>query len=84
MTRVFALSCSGMSNSAAPWSVAHQAPLSMGVFRQEYWSRLSFPTRGDLPDQEPNPCLLHWPMNPFILRGQEKENKYMSKLNTIL
>ena len=32
-----------------PWSVARQAPLSMGFSRQEYWSGLSFPSRGDLP-----------------------------------
>ena len=29
---------------------AHQAPLSMEYFRQEYWSGLPFPTPGDLPD----------------------------------
>ena len=33
-----------------PWTVAHQAPLSMEFFRQEYWSWLPFPTLGDLPD----------------------------------
>ena len=32
-----------------PWTVAHQAPLSMGFSRQEYWSRLPFTTPGDLP-----------------------------------
>ena len=32
------------------WSVAHQAPLSIGFFRQEYWSGLPFPPPGDLPD----------------------------------
>ena len=32
------------------WTVAHQAPLSMGFSRQEYWSGLPFPTPGDLPD----------------------------------
>ena len=36
-------------SSATPWSVACQAPLSMGQ-RQEYWSRLPFPSPGDLPD----------------------------------
>ena len=35
---------------ATAWTVAHQAPLSMGFFRQEYWSGLPFPTPGDLPD----------------------------------
>ena len=33
-----------------PWTVTHQAPLSMEFFRQEYWSELSFPTPGDLPN----------------------------------
>ena len=32
-----------------PWSVARQAPLSMGVFRQEYWCGLPFLSAGDLP-----------------------------------
>ena len=35
---------------ATPWTVAHQAPPSMGFFRQEYWSGLPFPSPGDLPD----------------------------------
>ena len=35
---------------AAPWTVAHQAPPSMGFSRQEYWSGLPFPSPGDLPD----------------------------------
>ena len=34
---------------ATPWTVAHQAPLSMGFSRQEYWSGVPFPTEGDLP-----------------------------------
>ena len=33
-----------------PWTVAHQAPLSMGFSRQECWSELPFPSPGDLPD----------------------------------
>ena len=33
-----------------PWTVAYQASLSMGFFRQEYWSGLPFPSPGDLPD----------------------------------
>ena len=33
-----------------PWTVAHQAPLSVALFRQKYWSRLPFPFPGDLPD----------------------------------
>ena len=33
-----------------PWTVAYQAPLSMGFSRQEYWSGLPLPSPGDLPD----------------------------------
>ena len=35
---------------ATPWSVAHKAPLSMELSRQECWSGLPFSTSGDLPD----------------------------------
>ena len=34
-----------------PWTVAHQAPPSMGFSRQEYWSGLPCPSPGDLPDK---------------------------------
>ena len=46
---------------ATPWTVAYQAPPSMGFSRQEYWSRLPFPSPGDLPNPgiEPrSPALL--------------------------
>ena len=33
---------------ATPWTIAHQAPLSTGYSRQEYWSGLPFPSPGDL------------------------------------
>ena len=48
---------------ATPWTIALQAPLSMELSRQKYWSRLPFPTAGDLPDSGIEPtffCLLHW------------------------
>ena len=32
------------------WTIAHQAPLSMGFSSQEYWSGLPFPSPGDLPN----------------------------------
>ena len=35
---------------STPWTVAFQAPLSMGFSRQEYWSGLPLPPPGDLPD----------------------------------
>ena len=43
-------SCSVMSDSATPWTIACQGPLSVGFPRQEYWSRLPFPSPGDLPN----------------------------------
>ena len=41
--------CSVMSDSATSWTAAHEAPVSMGFPRQEYWSGLPFPTSGELP-----------------------------------
>ena len=35
---------------ATPWTIAHQAPLSMRFSRQEYWSGLPFASPGDLPN----------------------------------
>ena len=56
------------------WAVTCQGPLSMGFFRQEYWSGLPFPPLGDLPDPgiEPAPlCLLHWRRTLYPLSHQE-------------
>ena len=39
-----------MSDSATPWTVALQAPLARGFYRQGYWNGLSFPTPADLPN----------------------------------
>ena len=50
-----------MSDSAIPWTVAHQAPLSVAFSRQEYWSGLSFPSPGDLPDPGIKPVSLMSP-----------------------
>ena len=42
-----------MSNSfVTPWTIPHQAPLSMGSSRQEHWNRLPFSSSGDLLDTE--------------------------------
>ena len=38
-----------------PWTITHQAPLSMGFPRQEYWSGLPFPSPGDLPSPGTEP-----------------------------
>ena len=48
LSEVKLLSCARLF--ATPWTVAYQAPLSIGFFsRQEYWSGLQFPSPGDLP-----------------------------------
>ena len=48
--------CSVMSDfSLTPWTVARQAPLSLGFSKQEYWSGLAFSSPGDLPDREIKP-----------------------------
>ena len=53
------VSCSVVSDSAIPWTVAYQAPLSMEFSRQEYWSGLPFLSPGDLPDPGIKTGLLH-------------------------
>ena len=45
-----------MSDFATPWTVVRQAPLSMGLSWQEYWSGVPFPTPGDLPDSGIKPA----------------------------
>ena len=49
------VSHSAVPNSATPWTVARQAPLSMGFSRQEYWRRLPFPSPGDPPNSRIKP-----------------------------
>ena len=41
---------------ATPWTLVHQAPLSMGLFLQECWNGLPFPPPGDLPDPGTEPA----------------------------
>ena len=43
-------SLSHINSFATPWTIAHQAPLSIGFPRQEYWGGLPFPSSGNLPD----------------------------------
>ena len=54
------LSHSVMSNSVTLWTIAHQAPLSMRLPKQEYWTGLPFPSPGDFP----NPGIK--PMSPAL------------------
>ena len=62
-----------MSDSfVTPWSVAHQALLSVGFCRQEYWSRLLFPSPGDLP----NPGIGRWILYHWATREVSLTLKY--------
>ena len=49
-----------------PWTVAHQAPLSIRFSRQEYWSGLPCPPPGDLPNSGIKPTSL---MSPALAGG---------------
>ena len=51
---------------ATPWTVAHQAPLSMEFSRQEYWSELPCPSPGDLPDPEIEPRSPSWKADSLL------------------
>ena len=55
-----------------PWTVAHQAPLTMGILWQEYWCGLPFPAPGDLPDPgiEPGSPALQADSSPTELQGK--------------
>ena len=54
-----------------PWTVYYQAPSSMGFSRQEYWSGLTFPSPGDLPDPGiRNSGLPHCRQTPYHLSHQ--------------
>ena len=63
-----------MSDLMTPWTVALQAPLSMGFSRQEYWSGMPFPSPGDLPHpwiELRSPALLQADSLPTELPGKE-------------
>ena len=55
-----------------PWAIAHQAPLSMEVSRQEYWSGLQFHSPGDLPDPGIKPASPVWTGGFFTTESFEK------------
>ena len=65
---------------ATLWTVAHQAPLSMGFSRQEYWSCLYALLQGIFPTQGSNPhllCLLHWQAGSLPLAPAGKPRCYI-------
>ena len=51
-THACMLSLSCVQLFVTPWTVAHQAPLSLEFSRQGYWNRLPFPLPGDRPNPE--------------------------------
>ena len=63
----YVLSCSVVSDSVTPWTIAHQAPLSMRFLRQENWSRLPFLSPGDLPDSGNKPRSPAWQVDSLPL-----------------
>ena len=60
-----------------PWTIAHQAPLSMGFLRQKYWSGLPFPSPEDLPNPgiEPRSPILQADSLPSEPAGSEWKPK---------
>ena len=69
---------------AAPWTVACQTPLSMGLFRQEYWSGLPFPPPGNLPNWGIKPASSASPSlaGGFFTTEQHGKPTYLSLLPT--
>ena len=59
-----------------PWTVAHQAPLSMDFSRQEYWSELPYPSTGDHPDPgiKPRTPALQAGFLPSELPGKQRDD----------
>ena len=64
---------------ATPWTVAHQAPLSMEFFKQEYYSGLTFPSPGDLPNSE----IKHMPPVSPALAGDSLPLRHLGSLYKI-
>ena len=64
-----------------PWTVARQAPPSMGLSRQEYWSGLPFPSPGDLsnPGIEPRSPALQADSLPTELQGKLSRSEARAK-----
>ena len=71
------------------WTVARQAPLSMGLSRQEYWGGLPFPSPGDLPNlgiKPESPALQadSSPAESIIPQMDQQSLNYFQVSNTVL
>ena len=65
-----------------PWTLAHQAPLSVGFSRQEYWSGLPFPSPGIFLTQGSNPGLPHCRQMIYHLSHQGSPGKHTNEQNS--
>ena len=65
---------------ATPWTVAHQAPLSLEFSRQEYWSGLPCPAPGDLPNPgvEPRSLACQWILSCLSHQGSPRILEWVS------
>ena len=75
---------SGVQLFVTPWTVVLQSPLSVGFFRQEYWSGLTCPSPGDLPDPGSNLGLPHCRQTLYHLSHQGCPSDLVSHPNSIL
>ena len=72
-----------VSNSfATQWTVAHQAPLSMGFPRQKYWSLLPFSPLGALPNPELTSIFLHWQVDSLPVTYKESPHPKNIRTNS--
>ena len=69
---------------ATPWTIAHQAPTSMGSSRQEHWSGLPFPSPGDLPNPgiKPGPPALWADALTAELPSREKHSTTVGQISS--
>ena len=86
---LFVCTLSGVWLFATPWTIAHQAPLSVEFSRQEYWSGLTFPPPGESsqPRDQTHIIFLYWqadslplsyqrsPKNPYVVWKFKKNFK---------
>ena len=78
-TIVKSLSCVWLF--ATSWTVAHQASLSVGFPRQEYWSGLPFPSSGDLPDPGIEPRSPKLQADALLSEPPERHNTQQKMIN---
>ena len=78
------LSCSGISDSSVtPQAAARQTPLSVGFPRQEYWSGLSLPTPGGLPDPRMEPLSPAWQADSLPLSTWEAGPLHSAQFSSV-